>query len=145
MTIMNKWLDHTKNMKNDEKNLSANYHWNFPKKKNNVRIWHFIFIWLITICVLYIISQNNNYKFDCFHINTKKKSCLNDTQIKIRFYNSFHYLHTLLRCDSIYDRSSADCLMTSRHKRLIVELEFNEQFFFSWEFLYNKSEHLIVQ
>ena len=52
-TIMNKWLDHMKNIKNDEKNLLADYHWNFSKKINDMKIWYFIFIWFITICVLY--------------------------------------------------------------------------------------------
>ena len=52
-TIMNKWFDHMENIKNDKKNLSANDPWNFQKKrKNNVKIWYFIFIWLFTICVL---------------------------------------------------------------------------------------------
>ena len=51
----------------------------------------------------------------------------------------------LLRCDFIYDRLNADRLMTSRHKWLIVELEFDKQFFFSWKILYNEFEYLIIQ
>ena len=77
-----------------------------------------------------MISQNNDYKFDCFNINTKKNQCLNDTQIKIRFYDLFHHLHMLLRCDSVCDWLNAGRLMTSRHRWLIVELKSDEQFFF---------------
>ena len=77
-----------------------------------------------------MISQDSGREFACFHINTKKKSRLNDTQIKIRFYDFFSYLHMLLRCDSVCDQLNTNHLITSRHKWLIFKLEFGGQFFF---------------
>ena len=77
-----------------------------------------------------MINQNNDCEFDCFHINTKKNQCSDDTQINIRFYDLFHYLYILLRCDPVCDRLNIGHLMTSRHKQLIIELKSTGQFFF---------------
>ena len=49
----------------------------------------------------------------------------------------------LLRCNSVCDRLNKNCLTTSRHKWLIVELKSNEQFFFSWKALYDEFEYLL--
>ena len=71
-TIMNKWFDHTKNMKNDEKNLSTNYDWNFQKKN---LMWEFDILYSFNLswfaCCM-MINQNNDHELDCFHINIKK-------------------------------------------------------------------------
>ena len=60
----------------------------------------------------------------------KKNQDLNETQIKIRFYDSFHHLNMLLRCDSVCDRLKTGRFITPRHIRLVVELKSDEQFFF---------------
>ena len=141
---MNKLFDHMKNIKDNKKNLLTDYHWNFQKKT----MWRFDILnsFDLSRFLCYMISnQNNNHEFDCFHINIKKNQHLKDTQIKIRFYDSFHHLNMLLCCDSVCNEFNTDHLMTSRHKWLIVELEFNGQFFFSWKVLYDESECLIVQ
>ena len=78
-------------------------------------------------------------------ISVQKKSRLNDTQIKIRFYDLFHHLHLLLRCDPVCDQLNTGRLMTSRHKWLIIELKSDEQILFSWKTFYHESEYLIVQ
>ena len=56
-------------------------------------------------------------------------------QTKIRFYDLFHHLHTLLCCNSVCDQLNTNCLITLRHKWLIVELKFNEQIFFIKDFI----------
>ena len=77
-----------------------------------------------------------------FSYQYKKKSRLNDTQIKIRFYDLFHYLYMLLRCDPVYNWLNTGRLITPCHRRLVVELGSGGQFFFSWKALYDESECL---
>ena len=76
-----------------------------------------------------IINPFNNHKFNCFHINTGKNQCLNNTQIRIRFYDLFQHLNMLLRCKSDCYWLNINHLITSRHKWLTAESKFNEQFF----------------
>ena len=105
-------------------------HWKHVHKILIVRVWHPIFTWPITTCVLYDDQPKQRPRIWLSSYQYKKKSRSDETQIKIRFYNLFHYLHTLLRCDPVCDRLNADPLMTSRHKQLIVKLESDGQFFF---------------
>ena len=88
------------------------------KLKKCINLWGFDTLYSFGLsrpAYCMIISQNNDCELDCLHINIKKNQCLNNTQIKIRFYDSFHYLNTLLRCDFVCDRLNTNHLMTSRH------------------------------